>query len=179
MHASGFFIPVIAAVVGVPIVSVFIILVLGVYAMSEYLRTAGKKMPLINVITRKAASQNELYQVVLAPVYFAVGILVALLAFPGPVGAASIAIFALGDSTASIFGRYLARTSLPFNKDKSLEGSVAGFFFAFLGGLVFVSPLLAALGAAIAALVECLPLPINDNLLIPLCTGLALTVLVG
>jgi HAD superfamily phosphoserine phosphatase-like hydrolase len=177
IHASGVFIPVIAGAVGVPLVAVSIILVLGIYATSEYLRTEGKKMPLINFITRKAASQNELYQIVLAPVYFAIGILITLVIFPAPASSAAIAIFALGDSTASIFGRYLAKTPLPFNKDKSLEGSAAGFFFAFLAGSIFVSPLVALLGAAIAMFIEYLPLPINDNLLIPVITGLALTFL--
>jgi dolichol kinase len=178
LHASGFFIPVVAVLVGVPVTAGFIAIVLGLYAVSEYLRTQGIKMPLINNITRRAASENELYQVVLAPVYFAVGILLTLLIFPAPANAAAIGIFALGDSAASIFGRFFARTSMPLNKDKSLEGTVAGFFFAFLAGLFFVSPPLAAVGALIAMLIEFLPLPINDNLLIPLTTGLALTLLV-
>ena len=178
LHASGFFMPIIAALVSVPIVAAFIVLLLGLYLTSEYLRTEGKRMPLINLITRRAASQNELYQLVLAPMYFAVGILVTLVVFPAPANGAAIAIFALGDSTASIFGRYFARTSLPFNKDKSLEGSLAGYFFAFIAGCVFVSPVLAAVGAVIAMFIEVLPLPVNDNLLIPLFTGLALTFLV-
>jgi dolichol kinase len=159
------------------LVAVSIILVLGLYATSEYLRTEGKRMPIINLITRKAASQNELYLVVLAPVYYAIGILFTLVLFPAPASSAAIAIFALGDSTASIFGRYFSITPLVFNKDKSLEGSVVGFFFAFLAGSVFVSPLTALAGAAIAMFIEYLPLPINDNLLIPLITGLALTFL--
>jgi dolichol kinase/phosphoserine phosphatase len=178
MHASGFLMPIIAIFVGVPVVAGFIVLLLGLYVASEYLRTEGRKMPVINRITRRAASENELYQVVLAPVYFAVGILLTLLLFPAPANGAAIAIFAVGDSTASIFGRYFARTSLPFNKDKSLEGSLAGFFFGFLAASVFVSPVFAALGAAIAMFIEYLPLPVNDNLLIPLFTGLSLTLLV-
>jgi len=178
IHASGFFIPVIAGLVGVPLVAASIIVILGLYTMSEYLRTEGKRMPFFSLITRKAASQNELYLVVLAPVYFAVGILLTLVLFPAPVNGAAIAIFALGDSTASIFGRYFSRTTLPFNKDKSVEGSFAGFLFAFLAGWFFVSPWLALLGAAVAMFLEYLPLPINDNLLMPLCTGLILTLFV-
>jgi dolichol kinase len=178
IHASGFFVPIVASLVGIPIVALSIIVVLGFYAISEYLRTEGKKMPVINFITQKAASKNELYQLVLAPVYFALGILLTLLIFPTNASSAAIAIFALGDSTASIFGRYLAKTPLPFNKDKSLEGSAIGFFFAFLAGSVFVSPPAALAGAAVAMFVEYLPLPINDNLMVPLCTGLTLTLLV-
>jgi dolichol kinase len=177
IHASGFFVPLVAGFVGVPWVAVSIILVLGFYAASEYLRTEGKKMPIINLITRKAASQSELHQLVLAPVYFAIGILLTLLLFPAPASSAAIAIFAFGDSTASIVGRFFSSTPLPFNKDKSLEGSASGFFFAFLAGAVFVSPLTALAGAAIAMFIEYLPLPVNDNLMIPLTTGLALTLL--
>jgi dolichol kinase/phosphoserine phosphatase len=178
IHASGFFVPVVVLYVGAPAVAASIVVVLIFYAASEYLRTEGKKMPLINFITKQAASQNELYQLVLAPVYFALGILFTLLLFPTPVSTAAIAIFALGDSTASLFGRCLARTPLPLNKDKSLEGSAAGFFFAFLAGSVFISPLVALVGAAVAMFIEYLPLPINDNLLMPLFTGLTLILLV-
>jgi len=173
IHASGIFVPIVASFVGIQMVAVAIIVVLGLYGTSEYLRTEGRKMPLIYSITRKAASPSELYQLVLAPVYFALGILLTLLLFPAPASYAAIAAFALGDSAASIFGSAFSKTSLPFNKDKSLEGSAAGFFFAFVGALLFVSPLAAMVGAAIATIVEFLPLPINDNLIIPLCTAVA------
>ena len=175
IHASGFLVPVVASLIGVPIVVVLICLVLGLYGISEALRTEGKKMPVIYQITLRAASQTELYQLVLAPAYFAIGILLTLLLFPVPASSAAIAMFAFGDSAASIFGRYFSKTPLPFNKDKSLEGSMAGFFFAFLAGLLFISPLKALVAAAIAMVVEYLPLPVNDNVLIPLITGLALT----
>ena len=178
IHASGIFVPIIATLIGIPIVAASIVLVLGLYAASEYLRTIGKRMPLINLITRKAASSTELFLIVLAPVYFALGILFALLLFPPPANYAAISIFALGDSTASLFGSAFSKTELPFNKDKSLEGSLIGFLFAFLAGIVFVSPLISAVAAAIAMVVEYLPLPINDNLLIPLITGLALIIMI-
>jgi phosphoserine phosphatase len=177
IHASGFFVPVAAGFVGVSFVAASIIIVLGFYVTSEYLRTEGKRMPLINLITRKAASQNELDQIVLAPVYFAIGILFTLVLFPAPASYAAISIFALGDSTASIFGRYFSSRPLPFNRDKSLEGSASGFLFAFLAGCVFVSPSTALVGASVAMFIEYLPLPVNDNLLIPLSTGLALILL--
>jgi dolichol kinase len=86
-------------------------------------------------------------------------------------------MFCLGDSVASLFGGLIS-TSLPFNKGKTWEGSLAGFFFAFLAGTFFVSPLLAFIGAAIAMTVEVLPLPVNDNVLVPVITGVALTLLI-
>ncbi|HLN44575.1 MAG TPA: haloacid dehalogenase-like hydrolase [Candidatus Sulfotelmatobacter sp.] len=178
IHASGFFVTIIAHFVGLIFIVVPTILILALYVISEYLRTIGKKMPIINYVTRKAASKNELYQIVLAPVYYAVGILLALLIFPVPANYATVAIFTLGDSMASLVGEYYGATSLPFNRAKSLEGSLAGFVFAFLAGAVFISPWFALVGAAIAMFIEYLPLPINDNLLIPVFTGLILTLLV-
>jgi dolichol kinase len=55
---------------------------------------------------------------------------------------------------------------------------MGGFFFAFLAGLFFVSPLAALAGAAVAMTAEYLPLPINDNILVPLFTGTVLTFIV-
>ena len=174
IHASGFFVPLIASLIGLPIVVLLIFGVITLYAGSELLRLDGKNLPVISAITRRAASQSEMYDFAAAPIYFAIGILAALLLFPAPASSAAIAIFALGDSTASIFGGLISRTPLPFNKGKTLEGSLAGFFFAFLAGSVYISPFWALIGAAVAMTVEWLPLPVNDNILIPVFTGLAL-----
>jgi dolichol kinase len=94
------------------------------------------------------------------------------------VSSAAIAIFALGDSTASLFGGLISKKPLPFNKGKTLEGSLVGFFFAFLAGSFFISPVKALIGAAVAMAIECLPLPVNDNILMPLCTGLVLMLVI-
>lgn len=174
IHASGFFVPLLALLFGLPLVVLLICSVIVVYTVSEFARIRGKNMPLISTITRHAASQSELCEFTLAPLYFAFGILLTLLIFPTPANSAAIAIFALGDSTASLIGGALSKKPLPFNRGKTLEGSVAGFLFGFLAGSVFVAPWIALVGAAVAMTIEYLPLPLNDNLLMPLCTGLVL-----
>jgi dolichol kinase/phosphoserine phosphatase len=178
IHASGFFVPVLSSYIGLPAVALLICTVIALYVVSELLRLGGKNLPLISNVTRNAASQSELYEFAAAPVYFAVGILLTLLLFHAPASSAAIAIFALGDSTASIFGGIASKRPLPFNKGKTLEGSLAGFVFAFLAGSFFIPPLWALVGAATAMIVECLPLPVNDNILVPLCTGLVLMLIV-
>jgi dolichol kinase len=178
IHASGVFVPVLCSFVGFPAVALMICTVVALYVISELLRMGGKNLPFISTVTRHAVSQAELYEFAAAPIYFAVGILLALLLFRAPISSAAIAIFALGDSTASIFGGVISKKPLPFNKGKTLEGSLAGFFFALLAGSFFIPPSWALVGAAIAMIVECLPLPVNDNILVPLCTGLALTLIV-
>ncbi len=179
IHASGIFMPVIASLIGVPVVGVLIFVIAAVYTVSELWRLQGKNRNFITAVTRHAASQSELHSFTAAPLYFAGGILFTLVVFPHPASYAAVAMFCLGDSAASIFGG-LASTTLPFNKGKTWGGSLAGLFFAFLGGLLFLPshPLLALVGAVIAMLVEVLPLPVNDNLLIPVITGAALTLLV-
>lgn len=177
IHGSGFFVPLIALWIGLPLVAFMIVSVISVYVASEWARLQGKSMPVISTITRHAASPAELCEFTLAPIYFAAGILFTLLLFPARASSAAIAIFALGDSTASLIGSTLSGKPLPFNRAKTLEGSLGGFFFAFLAGSLFVSPWLALAGATVAMTVEYLPLPVNDNVLMPLCTGLTLSLL--
>jgi phosphoserine phosphatase len=178
IHASGFFVPLLCLFIGAPTIALLIAVMIGLYAASELLRISGTNLPVIPTITRHAASQTELYDFVTSPVYFAVGILFTLILFKAPLNYAAIACFALGDSMASIFGGLASNRPLPYNKSKTLVGSLAGFFFAFLAAMVFVSPFLALVGAAVAMTVESLPLPLNDNIMIPLCTALALTLLI-
>jgi dolichol kinase len=118
-----------------------------------------------------------LYGFTASPLYFAFGIVVTLLFFPAPIAGAAIAMFCLGDSAASLFGGLIS-TSLPFNKGKTWEGTLAGVLFAFLGGTLFISPIFAFAGALIAMTIEVLPLPVNDNVLIPIFTAAILTLLI-
>lgn len=100
-----------------------------------------------------------------------------LLLLPEPINYASITIFALGDGTATLFGRKLGKKVFPFNKSKRIEGTFFGFIFALLGALFLVNPLAALIGAAVGMFMEALPSPISDNLTIPLASGLALMLL--
>jgi len=179
IHGSGVFIPVLAILFGVPIVAASICVVLALYSVSEFARIRGEKLPFFSTVTRRAASQSELSQVAFAPIYFALGILLTLILIKAPSSSAAIAIFCLGDSTASIIGGRFSKKGLPFNRAKTLEGTLGGFFFAFLGGALFIAPWMALIGAAVGMFVEFLPLPVNDNLTIPLVTGFVLLLLAG
>lgn len=178
IHASGFFVPVIAGLAGVFPVAVMIVAVSLVYSLSELARMNRRYLPVVSAITRNAASPSELYEFTAAPLYFAAGILLTLLIFPAPVNGAAIAMFTLGDSTASLVGGSISKKPLPFNKGKTLEGSLVGFAFAFLAATFFVPPALALIGAAVAMIIESLPLPVNDNITIPFCAGLVLHLLI-
>ena len=147
------------------------------YMISELSRMLGVDIPVVSAVTWNAALQPEIYEFVTAPIFFAFGIMLALLLFPAPISYASIAVFAFGDGFATIFGKTFGRHTFPYNKGKRIEGTVFGFVFALFGALVFVDPLRAVVGAATAMIVETLPAPINDNLTMPLLAGLAMFLL--
>ena len=84
IHASGFFMPVIAGLISVPVVASLIIFIAIIYTVSELSRLEGSELPLVSAITRHAASQSELYGFAAAPLYFAFGIVATLLLFPNP-----------------------------------------------------------------------------------------------
>jgi len=178
IHIGSFSIPFVCTHILNPhTVSLIILLITTLYIISEALRIRGINLPITSTITWKTARKPELYEIATAPALFALGIILSLILFPAPINYVPIATLTLGDGFATIFGKTLGRTVLPLNKGKTLEGSAFGFIFAFSGALLFVNPTKALISSAIGILVELLPLPINDNLTIPLITGLALTLI--
>ncbi len=88
---------------------------------------------------------------------------------------ASIIILAMGDSASTLIGKNFGKHKIPYNKMKSLEGSVGGFVFAIMGAQIFVGLPLAILGALTAMLAESVPINVDDNITIPIFSGLAMT----
>jgi HAD superfamily phosphoserine phosphatase-like hydrolase len=178
IHISSFLVTLASKyLLGIHIVVPLIFVVTLLYIVSEFARVQGTKFPIVSAITWKAALKPELYEFATAPIFFALGIMLSLVLFPEPANYASVVILTFGDGFATIFGKRFGKTVIPFNKGKRLEGSLFGFAFAFLGALIFLNPVKALVGAALGMIIEVLPLPINDNLTIPLVTGLVLTLI--
>jgi len=178
IHISSFLLPFVCIyLLGDSLVSSLILLLTLLYVISEFARLLGINFPVISAVTWRAANKPELYEFATAPIFFALGIVFSLILFPVSASYASIAILTLGDGFANIFGRKFGSFPFPFNKGKNVEGSIFGFLFACFGAMIFVDPLKALLGAAAGMLIECLPLPISDNIAIPLASGLVITLL--
>lgn len=102
--------------------------------------------------------------------YFVAGALVCFLVFDIGVAANAVLFQAVGDPVAAAVGSKWGRRRW---RGKSLEGSLAYVAAALVsGGLLLPSHLglgvpLLALGALAAALFEFLPLPVDDNLRVP------------
>jgi dolichol kinase/phosphoserine phosphatase len=152
------------------------------FALSEVLRSFGIQIPIISKMVLAAGREEEIDRYVLSPLYFAAGVTLPLLIIGTllnlpTIAAASVIAFLIGDAFSTIGGKYLGRHHYPFNPRKTVEGSVIGFSMAFVVLLFFVSPVLALLSALIAALIELLPLPLDDNLAVPLLTAIVLLLL--
>ena len=105
---------------------------------------------------------------------YILGIGLSLYAFSQPVATAAICFLAFGDVAATTIGERYGRTKIG---NKSLEGTAAFVIAAFAaGGILFLigsgpTPWVMVLGSLVAAGVELLTLPINDNLVIPIVSG--------
>ena len=101
--------------------------------------------------------------------WYVVGILLALLFFPLSAVIPGVLVLAFADPAASVVGRRWGRR--PLGKG-SVEGSAVFAVVALLVLLPLVPVHVAIAGALLAAVVEILPLGLDDNLTIPLTVGL-------
>jgi dolichol kinase len=114
-------------------------------------------------------------QRVLGSTWFALGALVALLFFGRDAGGTAILFLAWGDPAAEFAGRRWGHRE----QRKTLAGSLSCFLACLLAGVVGVglgglSPWAALVGAAVATLVERWPPPPDDNVWMPVLSGLAM-----
>jgi dolichol kinase len=95
---------------------------------------------------------------------------------------ASIAFLAVGDTMAALVGLTQGRTRI-FALKKTLEGTIACFLSCTLVAyLLSVLPQhnlplkIGLIGAGMATLIEIIPLEVNDNVLIPLGSAIAMQI---
>ncbi len=103
-----------------------------------------------------------------------VGALFTILLVPDPFNIMSLLFLSFGDTFAAIIGK-----KFPFIKlgRKTLSGSIAGFFACLAIGLVIdinITYEIIILGAFMAMFIEALPMPVNDNVSIPVFSGLSM-----
>jgi uncharacterized protein (TIGR00297 family) len=115
---------------------------------------------------------------------FPVSLLLLVVLFGGrlEVVAGAWALMAVGDGFATLAGQYLKGPRLPWNPQKSfcgllafiIAGLPACFFLMQWTGSTAPVPVMltvAAVATCLCALIESLPLPVNDNLTVPLIGG--------
>jgi dolichol kinase/phosphoserine phosphatase len=177
IHIGGFLIPLVCIYfLNCFVIISLILLTMLIYIASETMRMMGKEVPIITSLTIKATEEQESQGFVISPIFYALSITFSLILFPEPISYVSIAVLTFGDGFAALIGQHFGRNRIRFNKLKNVEGVFGGFIFAFLGCLIFVNPIRALIASAVGMFVEILPLPINDNLTVPIATGLSLII---
>ncbi|MBI4312322.1 MAG: hypothetical protein HY681_11145 [Chloroflexi bacterium] len=179
-----------AAGAGIPLVGLFVDhtvmvgLLAALVALAITLETARFAAPGLNAWFvrwfRPCLKESESRKVT-GSTYLAIGALACFIFFDQRVAVPAMLFLAVGDPTAALVGR---RAPGPRVWGKSPAGTLAFFAVAVaavwglaLGGHVEFRWALVA-GAAAAALAELLPVPLDDNLTVPLAAGAVMT-LVG
>jgi dolichol kinase len=101
---------------------------------------------------------------------------VCIAVFSKPVALAAMGFIILGDISSALIGRNLGKISLG---NKTLEGSL-GFFISCLVVIVIIPEfnlIIGLLGAFLATALEAIDTPIDDNLLVPVISGLVMQTL--
>lgn len=150
-------------------------LVLAVLLALDFVRLRDRRVnALFFRVFKPFASPREARKTA-SSTWYVVGILTALVLFPVHVVIPGILVLALADPAASVLGRLWGRRRLGKG---SVEGTVIFSVVAFFVLLPFVPPPAAAMAAVLTALVEILPLGLDDNFTIPL-TASTLVFLLG
>lgn len=152
---------------GYLIAAVFVVLIIGSLLIN--FRLLGKKIFFVEWFEKRFERDNVPFSGWGSACYAAGVLLIAT--FIGNTDKISAAIFvlAIGDAFSTIIGR-LGKHPLPYNKNKTVEGLLA-FFITSLPAFLFIGPLIIPL-AALAAIFESLPLPIDDNITVPIISTL-------
>ena len=113
---------------------------------------------------------------------FVAGCGLAVLLFSKRAALTSIIVLSLADAASLIVGKFFGRLTHPLNPNKHVEGLLAGFVFGVPAALVFLPTMRAFIVAAFAAVIETMNIHvgrfrIDDNLSVPLATGLITTLL--
>lgn len=110
--------------------------------------------------------------------YYLIGSFVCVFVFEKTLAIVCICFLILGDLFAAIIGKQWGRTKLV--SQKSLEGSLACFAVCALIALSMkIHPIIALTGAAVATLIELFPLGLDDNVAMPLISGIVMHLMIN
>ena len=174
VHALGALILVVRYFWGITAAQIVIGVLAVIYLTSEYFRLSDRSLPVLTWLVTLASQDREKRGVVMTPLWYALGAFTTLSMFPLSQAIVGILTLAVGDPVASLVGLTSENThKIPFNNDKSYEGSLAGILASWIVCLIFIESRMALIGCTAGMLAEALPLKVNDNVLIPVIAAAA------
>jgi glycerol-3-phosphate acyltransferase PlsY len=176
---GGSFFPVLAFFVPKEVLLITLGAVTGVFVAWEIARLKNRRVnKWMSSYLRVMLKEEERLRPT-GTTYLLLASLVAFLLFEKYVAVTSLLFLSIGDLVAAVIGEEYGRQVLFSNK--TLEGSLACLVSCLLIGMLMVriSPTMSlpvvVIGALSSAIVELLPIPIDDNLTIPLLGGAMMT----
>ncbi len=143
---------------------------------------AGNWFVLHRIVGRRVARHERGYDegIVLYPL----AVLILILVFRHQLHYAAIAwaMLAFGDGVATLAGQSIRSPKLPWNRDKSVAGSIAFLIASVASGLAvaywmdYRAPIVVLIAALAATITESLPIRVDDNLTVPGAAAIALVV---
>lgn len=111
----------------------------------------------------------------LGSTYFMIAALLSVIVFDRTIAISALTFLVLGDSAAAFVGKKYGR---PTYWGKSLQGSFACFVVCLgIGWAVLPNAWLVLTGALAATISEALPVPMDDNMRVPILSGIAMQVI--
>ncbi len=106
--------------------------------------------------------------------YLMISAVICIAVFPADIAFVAISFLAIGDTLAALIGIPFGKRKL-LETHKSLEGSIACFTGTFVFALFFLNPIVSMVGAFTATIAEFSKIPMDDNIKIPISSGLAMS----
>ncbi|TFF86025.1 MAG: hypothetical protein EU551_02810 [Promethearchaeota archaeon] len=152
----------------------FFIISSGIIVMNE----AARLIPKIYFPFAKAASfflREKERDNFASYLYFSIGMVFSSLILTTLPILAILATLSFGDSSYALIGKRFGKHKIPFNKIKSIEGSIGGFLVTFICTLPLVGILFGLIAAIIFTLIDIVTprIPMCDNIMGPVLITIA------
>ena len=108
--------------------------------------------------------------------YLIISSLFSIAIFSPKIAFIALSFLAIGDTVAAIVGKSQGKRQF-LRTPKSLEGSLACFVATFSFAIFFIHPVLAFFGAITATVAEATEIPLDDNIKIPVMSGIVMQLL--
>lgn len=154
--------------------------ILGGYGVS-YIYRRGVNLPILTNVISGSERESDKEFPGRGAIRFFTGALITLIIFRmhPEIVVAGILVLALGDSTSTLVGVSYGRHKIFYNQDKSIEGSLAGIVAGAIGIWILTPFTLffSIVASFVGMVTESLPIDVDDNLTVPVLTGLTLYIL--